>query len=271
MIDALGVSNYSIKECKQFLEKRNKLLERLDDKKRIYKDWLVPYRESSFSIVGDTLIIAWPIDLKRIPTRFTVLNEIVKDVNLILNWGIQNEILFRGSFGIGDYLTGDNTILGPAISDAHKWYEKTDWFGIIFSRKSQLWIESAFEEESEEKGLAALNIDRQGDFFRLLVRYPVPLKTSYESSKTEEFWVIAWPSWYCNLKNGKRVYDNLDDQGPKSLVETPRELLLNQLFKIYGTGEAELKYLNSIAFFDWYCKNIPLNELSKPILIQPTF
>jgi len=267
MIDALGVSQKSMKECNQFLDKTIKLLDFLKAIKNRNKNWLSVYRKLYFQMSGDTIVIGWPIDLNRIPLRFTVINEIVKDAHLIMNWGIQNGILFRGSFGIGDYITENNIILGSAVFDAHEWYEATNWFGIIFSPKSRLWIESAFEEERDRTKLV-FESDRQTQFSQLLVRYKVPLNSCPSTSNSEEFWVIAWPNWYYKLmKKGKRYYHNLKEDTEERLVETPREKLLNQLFEIYGSKEAEPKYKNSIAFFDWYSnwysKTYPLKEIPK--------
>jgi hypothetical protein len=217
----------------------------------------------ALSICQDTIIICWPIDRNKIPSRYTVINEIVKDTNSIMNWGIQNEFLFRGAFGIGECIVNKDAILGPAVFDANEWQNKAEWFGILFSPKSQIWVESAIEERDDENPLAALvdsqNQDRD-NFSRLAVYHSVPLKTipgSIKPENSEKFLVIGWPSFYNFVKNGKRYYRDLINETKDHLVETRREFILDKLFNTYSSDEARIKYRNSLAFLDEYYKRFP--------------
>jgi len=239
MIDALGVSQYNIKECRDFLIKQKNLEEHFQSLKAVFGSWAPHYKFSQASIFGDTIIHCWPIDSKKITDHYSVIYDVVADASLVLQDGVKNGVLYRGCIAIGDYIFEKNTVLGPAVFDAHDWYESANWFGVILTPKTQLLLESLFEKENRKtKDKSDEELEQQ--LSRLLVRYEVPLSHCASMQNTKEFWSVAWPFWYFNpLKE-------------EITEESPREVVLKDLFKISQSKDGEPKFKNSIDFFDWY-------------------
>lgn len=238
MIDALGVSKYNIEDCKTFLTKRKNLERDLKNRDRLMG--AIPgashYKNSSTSIFGDTIIHCWPIEDDQ-EDPYWVLCGIVADACGIMHWGLMNGILFRGCIAVGDYIIEKNTVLGPALFDAHDWYESADWFGIIFSPKAQLWAETIMEENKRK----SKNNQAAGDGLNeFLVPYDVPLSRGSGLQTSKRFLVVGWPESYD--RTGK--YQNSG--------RTARENFLIDLFRISQTKEGESKFKNSIDFFDWH-------------------
>jgi hypothetical protein len=258
MIDVLGVSSYNIEDCVKFLENRKKLMNTLRNEKIIFGEHSSHYKDLHIAILGDTIILCWPIDDKKISWKSGVVYDVVAEACYIMQWGLENGMLFRGCIAVGKYIAEKDTVLGPAIFDAHDWYDVANWFGIIFSPKSQLWLESIFEEEKSKNAVAE---SLEKEFFKMLVRYDVPLVHVSNIPNPKEFWVIAWPClYYSHIKRGERSMPVIQEK-PK---ETPREILLKQLFNISETKNAEPKFKNSIDFFDRYGKKFfrPYTESS---------
>jgi len=254
MVDALGVSQYNIDECKQFLERQKELETCLVRLKEIFGEESQHYKLSQTSIFGDTIVHCWPITQKEKKDRFWILGNAVSDACEIVRWGLKNGILFRGCIAIGDYISEKNTVLGPAIFDAHDWYESANWFGIIFSPKAQLWIEAVFETQHRKKKKTQIDDLIEGELEKTILLYDVPLSHPFDSQDTKKFLTIGWPfSYYVQVEYSAW---SLVGQGAEKTEETPREILLQQLFKIKESKEGEPKYKNGIEFFDWYGKTV---------------
>ncbi len=255
MIDALGVSKYNFEKCKTFLEKRRNLEQYLKTQKKALGTLLGAshYKNSSTSIFGDTIIHCWPIKENQ-DDRYFVLADVVVDSCEIMYWGLTNGILFRGCISVGEYITEKNTVLGPALFDANDWYESADWFGIIFSPKAQIWVESVLEEKkrrSKHKQTAGLGLQE------FLVPYDVPLSHHSGSQTSKKFLTIGWPETY----NKSAEFEKIDG--------TPRENLLKDLFKIDQSKEGESKFKNSIDFFDWHKREFYQNrKFTRPQIKQ---
>jgi hypothetical protein len=237
MIDALGVSNYSIDECKRFLSNQKTIEEVFKIiKTKLPTDY--HFRSSHLMMFGDTIVFCWTID-KRNPSKYIeILYGIGSYSAALLQWGIRKGILFRGSIAIGDYVNSESSILGPAIFDASDWYEAANWCGVIVTPKSQLWIDSVFEREKR--------LSEHSTFFSLLdnliYKYNVPMSISKNSQTTneinKEFYVVGWPQGYYTISTGKG--------------ETPRERFLSNLYIIPESKEGAPKFYNSIKFFEEY-------------------
>jgi hypothetical protein len=231
MIDVLGVSRYTLEECKQFVINQKDFLDMIDKMQGIFeKSPCIKY--SRIVTFGDTIVICWPIKEEEQIPPFGIIHLIGTELIHIIHWGISKGLLFRGCLSVGKYIVKTNTILGPAIFDANEWYNSADWFGIIFSPKSQLWLESTMESSKLE------NEKTVEDFIKNnVVFYEVPLVTPDKSVRTKKFWVSAWPFWYYNIK---------DSSG------TPLEKISKELFKLPLPKDAESKFKNSMDFFKWY-------------------
>lgn len=223
MLDALGISSYSFEECKELLKKLNRLKTRLEERKEAF-DPLIP---SKFILFGDTVIIYWPLDSTKVslPNRLALINIQIHD---IFEWGLENMLPFRGSIAIGDYLDDGNFILGSAMFDANNWCEVADWFGIICTPKTQIWIESAFEK-MDEKEIIATGLHAE------YIEYDVPLSKPIENDKTKRFLTFNWPN---------SIY--FDDFRPK---KSSLEKFLDLVYEIPFSKEGEKKISNGVKFF----------------------
>ena len=198
MLDALGISSYSMDECKGLLAKLNQLKIKLNEK----KEGALGILSFKFLLFGDTLIIYMPIDLE-IESAMTILTLACIQIDEIFDWGFKNKILFRGTIAIGDYLADDDFILGPAMFDANNWCEVADWFGIVFTPKSQLWIESMMEKlEKSDIG----DFNKQLDFEPIFVEYDVPLSKPINNEKTKNFLTYNWSYLFVNDPKRNQPY-----------------------------------------------------------------
>jgi hypothetical protein len=226
MLDALGISSYSIDECQELLTKLNRLKSKLDEE----KGRALGILSFKFFIFGDTVIISVPIesDYAGDMTRLTL---VCVQTHEIFEWGFRNKILFRGAIAIGDYLADDNFILGPAMFDVNTWCEVADWFGIIFTPKSRLWIESTMEKMDNSD---FDELDKQG-FKTMLVEYDVPLSRPINNEKTKNFLTYNWA-------NSLFVTDLKRNQ-------TYLQKFLELIYEIPMSKDGETKITNGVKYF----------------------
>jgi len=255
MIDALGVSNYSIKECeifikdlkeinsetKKFIEMMIATQKTLKVSGKIDQDITKIMKNVKTSQFGDTIILAWPLEEKYDSVNLMIILLVAANVIGILQKGLIKKIPFRGSISVGEFVWEDANarILGPAISDANNWYNSTDWFGVIFTPQSNFWLSSHIENE--------INTDPNASFLKMLKTFiceydDVPLKKSDNSPKKQEkLFVIGWPVvfyWFTPSKlNHKQIFNQL-------------------LFDLSMPKGTELKFKNTNVFFEWYGKEI---------------
>jgi len=171
-------------ECQELLAKLNQLKSKFNEK----KEGALGILSFKFILFGDTVIIYVPIDLE-FENALSILTLACVQISEIFEWGFKNKILFRGTIAIGDYLADDDFILGPAMFDANNWCEVADWFGIIFTPKSRLWIESMMERlEKSDIG----DFNKQLDFEPIFVEYDVPLSKPINNVKTKNFLTYNW-------------------------------------------------------------------------------
>ncbi len=149
-------------------------------------------------------------------------------ISEIFEWGLENKIPFRGSIAIGDYLDKDNFLVGPAMFDANDWCEVADWFGIICTPKTRLWIESVFEKigqnELEKSGLQ-----------EIFVEYNVPLAKPIDNEKTKKFLTFNW----C-------YYPAFNES---SQNQTPLGKFLDLVYEFPMTKHGERKISNGVKYF----------------------
>jgi hypothetical protein len=230
MLDALGVSNYTIEECERFLKTQKRLLEHVDWLRDLYGESDFHYKYSHTSTFGDTIIFCYPIDTTKELPRPLIAHVIVDAAHRIVK-GIELGELFRGCITVGDYLYEENTVLGPAIFDAARWYEAADWLGVIISPESQPWFDSIFENDTEKKIMHRF-------LENFLVRYKVPLSHPDTHQTTQELWSVGWPT---------TVYRRSQENKKSPLIYI-RHLLSE--FQKSKKGKSKIK--NSLDFFDWH-------------------
>jgi hypothetical protein len=230
MIDALGVSSYTIEESEKYLKKQTALIQLL---KEIRQGFKKKYRADStyhISNFGDTLLMCFPLRSSKTSYKsaIEVIIHALVYARLIVAWGVSEGILFRGAISIGNYLMDEHSVIGPAIYDASEWYESANCIGVILSPKSQLWLESICDSHTVP-------------FDSLLMKYDVPLTGSSGQQTSKVLWTVAWPETFFSTTSP--VYDS---------SVAPRATFLKFLFEINETKAVEPKFLNSLAYFDAY-------------------
>ena len=159
-------------------------------------------------------------------------------IKTFISLSIFNQNFYRGAISIGEYLTSDDTILGPAITDAAGWYEKADWFGVVLTPKCDITVTRILAEEKPSKNTLECPMDI------LAVKYRVPIKGEEIS-----LFCIAWPFEIFMLKH----YTGID----KFIQELPPlAAVTNFIYNIEIPLGTERKYYNSLDFFSYYGMNI---------------
>jgi hypothetical protein len=260
MLDALGVSGYTKDQCKEFLKTEKSLIAQIDTLHKKFGGKSNFFKESTVITFGDTIVICWPLDIRKESWPFfKVFTAVALELREIICAGIEKGILFRGCISVGDYIIEKNTILGPAIFDAHDWYEAADWFGVIISPKTKLWLDVVYgaAKRSKERSLAM--------FEKNIVYYNVPLVPRERDHPKKEFFTVAWPRKYWDIPESQN--EIFQKAGlpfeHKEFFEAPPEIISRMLFDIHVPKNAETKVKNSLAFFDWYGKEYPRLK-SKP-------
>jgi hypothetical protein len=254
MIDALGVSNYNIEECKNFIKNLSEINQ---EKNRFIKSLISSQKDFiakspglttpeyilkattniKTSQFGDTIIIAWPIERQYNLNNLMVTFFATASIVGLMHKGLQLKIPFRGCISVGEFLWEDNDakILGPAIADANNWYTSADWFGVIFSPKATFWVSTLLNESSPQDLLTKM-------LSTFLCSYNVPLKESNNSQKwEEELFVVGWPVIFYYFS-------------PPEI--SPQQIFYRALFELPMPKGTESKFKNSENFFIWYGKEV---------------
>lgn len=218
-MDALGARQYSDEKIRKFLSARSDLNATLDYQARqITNNFprnVRPPKPVTFTF-GDTLIIVCELRSKK-----NASTHIFMMLLLLQNYlfhSLEEGILFRGSYSIGTYIDDakSNTVMGEAITDAASWYEKSNWFGLASTPRTNNILESCFYEEScIDNPLFAL-------------KYPVPMKDGREI----ELYTVSWP--------GRFFHDGATNP-EKQFIDLIKELPIP-----FGT---EIKHTNAKKYF----------------------
>ena len=180
ILDALGAADYSMERVRDYLESRSQLLEqvrRFAEKK--HKGLVQRFAKAQIDwfVFQDTIILVYvsqqPIALAHVAWFGLVLRA-------FLSRAIEKNLLFRGAFSMGQLYkvsTETNTVLGPAVRDAARWYEQAQWMGVHATPRTSLIIQSLASSSKESIGYA-------------LVPYAVPFK---ESASGLELHSVNWP------------------------------------------------------------------------------
>lgn len=244
LLDALGASDYSNEQIREFLtarERINSVITKLcsPESVKTLGEFPPPPPPEIFTF-GDTVIIAIELS-KEAPLRehlFIISTLIRRYLFIALN----NKIMFRGCFSIGDYIADDksNTVMGQAISDAASWYEQSNWMGVCSTPKSKIVLESLVTKAS---GTAALKKLRSADYGYFLP-YSVPMK----NDKHINLYAVNWASELWSKENLTRFGETCG--------ETYFLKLLSNFNIPKGTEE---KYKNTQLFFEHVFNNKTLH------------
>jgi hypothetical protein len=225
ILDALGAATYSREEAARFLESRALVQQATQGK-------LEPgfnFTRLKQFIFNDTVVLAYVDSV----TMFTV-QEFCQVLRTFMTLSIRQGILFRGAFAVGDFFEVNeqtNTIMGPAVSDAAAWHGRANWIGINATPHATIAIQSLMEASPESH---ARSLDR------VLVDYDVPLtdKNTTGEKTARRLKVLNWPRGLFVIR--PRPYG----------LAAVRAQLLKLLAEHRIPVDTELKYFNSIEFFD---------------------
>lgn len=138
---------------------------------------------------GDTLVISAGVpaapeaDSNSIGEALGLVGSVARDA---VYHGIQSGILFRGAVASGMFIKDKSLILGPCVTEAASWYDKTDWIGVVLAARTGL-----------EWGPKIENIWSE---------YPVPVKAGSGGIDVQPMYAMNWANQYIALGGG---YDNV--------------------------------------------------------------
>lgn len=237
IVDALGVSGLDLEGSKKFLEQREAVLnsmlstypEHIEKRVAALKkdkaagtvfssnaQTLLEALEKRFPLTkyvfGDTMVFVWKCSYQDAPmafVQFAFWAGVFVSTALLLRLGL------RGSFSFGKMIehSTENTVLGPAVTDAAGWYDKAEWIGIMGTPKTRILLR---------------DLDRKSPRFNLpelLTEYLVPTKLGPIPSPC-----VYWPMFGL-------VWDNKN---------SPYEALRNFSMPVETTA----KYNNTVVFIE---------------------
>jgi len=220
VLDALGAATYSQSECEQFLESRELVLNKLNERAEAGK---IDKKRLMVFTFSDTVVIVYRAKRNHEVTLDDVVTFAFR-LRAFMMHSLENRILFRGAISVGSFYSVDdttNTVMGPAVSDAAAWYNQPDWIGISATPHASMFIQSLLEESKR-------------DFTNILVDHDVPLK----GRSPVKVKAINWPKAF--------YVSGLKPEGHGAARAALHSLLAQHQAPI-GT---ESKYYNAIAFFD---------------------
>jgi len=230
VLDALGAATYSESEIERFLESRELVLNKLDERAKAGK---IDKQRLKVFTFNDTVVIVY---LAKRHQDVTIEDVTTFGFRLraFMMHSLQHQILFRGSISVGPFYGVDddtNTVMGPAVSDAAAWYNQPDWIGISATPHASIFIQSLMEQSGSDHEM-------------IIVDYDVPLK----GRAPVKVKAINWPKafWVSGLR-------------PEG-TQSARAMLLSFLAQHQTPLGTESKYYNAIAFFDPVVKQQKLGK-----------
>ena len=157
---------------------------------------------------------------------------------------LRRGVLFRGAYSLGEVYhvsEADNTVMGPAVSDAAEWYEKADWIGIHATPDARQTSSDLIHSSTS-------------DLAHVLVEFPVPMK----DQSTKRLRAINWPKGF--------YVEDLAPPGPESGKEKLETLLGLQP---PSSDSMRRKHSNTVTFFDFVHTAQELWKLGSATPSQP--
>jgi len=142
ILDALGTKLFSLQEAIEFIRLRDSIMTFTENVVETSLPGLKMEHLKKFTF-NDTVVFAYK------PPQGVTLGEVERFCHVLRVFethSIRSNTPFRGALGIGEFYIGDEqTILGPAVSDAASWYESADWIGIHATPHATMFIQSLLE------------------------------------------------------------------------------------------------------------------------------
>lgn len=230
ILDALGASTYSKDEIEKFLNSRQRVLALLNSKVERVLGRLDASRFTTFTF-NDTIVMAYETAESAYLDDIRAFGAVLRHFEV---QSIAEGILFRGAISIGSYYSDEatNTIMGKAVTDAEAWYDQADWIGIAATPQASLLIRS-HEQQNKQ------------DIQNVMIDYPVPMK----DLSIITLRAVNWPKGF--YVKGVR---------PLVAGEDPRAKCLALLAQSGVPKGTEVKYFNTVTFFDFCVKHWKLQK-----------
>ena len=232
-LDALGIKGVWARSAPEdVIEKWHLVLQYFrDSRERMAKRAKAAFTSCQIMAFSDTVIIALEGDTGAADygNLLPLAAELV--VAPFLGALLQG-VYFRGVISLGQFLSSDELIVGPAVDEAATWYQYPEWFGISLAPSAYFGLERI--------------IERGADVSRWFISYPVPMKPQVGAAKTggeSKGWALSWPA---------RISRTI---APNDRTITARTIVLSNFAKYpVDNPSAYSKYINTLEFMDFVLK-----------------
>ena len=258
ILDALGTQSVDKEMREQYINDMDDLLNRIkhfkEDINRHKKNYptsdttqkLEQFEDIQFLRFQDTIVLCWSWKTKDDPDNLNDFRTLPEILSLRLKnffvLGLEKGIKFRGVVSKGEYYldTENNRILGQAVYDAAKWYEKAKWMGIITTPRLSLDLSDFQDKRTNEQG--------KNNFGLYFQKYKIPLKNSPSLS----LWAVAWPMNYFGWSNhdGERKFQKQPIIKKNEIIKSGKEKFMKDIIKGVNPSGSEEIHINTIEFFD---------------------
>jgi hypothetical protein len=170
----------------------------------------------------------------------------------VFRYALSNNIPLWGCItsGYGER-SKTNRILGPIADEASKYYELTNWIGIIVTKHPELILNYK------------ASVSPNPELFDLYIRYKVPVrrlifdnamncyKVEYGSN---DFWALSWPTHkgYQAIGTDDLIYVSASNNTTEYGNIVPDDIIIDVLTKgVKNTEDTSKKWQNTWTFFNW--------------------
>ena len=220
----------------------------IDEPEEFKRELNITLPDPEIAVFQDSIIICWE---EQTPVKeqegyhFSFFHAAGQWLIDAINCAIGMNLFLRGAISQGEYIFDTSeknvTVIGPAIDDAHDFYEQADWIGVIQTKdckeKYLLNLKSIAQKESRP-------LEVMIEYYQFLfVPCNIPLhrrENGIENISKEGFFVSSWPqlTYQIEKKGGDRILQILSDESKR-----PENV------------KYKSKYENALAFAKWYKEN----------------
>lgn len=236
LLDYLGVGNYSIEKCCEFLKKRKEIQNDFHGIEDIFRhvsennlmklnDYDVKNR-----LFGDSILITFSKKTQEAMQEEEIFSINYNFINPIVSRIVANSLnykmMVRGSIAYGDFIQedpaekNDITVIGPAVADAARNYEMGNWMGVHYTPNTSMIIDRYLQRNTSEK------------FDSRITKYMIPSKTNQMN-----LYCVNW------------VKSFFAECSAKEEDKNPRDLFYEILNKMEKNGACADKYFNTLSYF----------------------
>jgi hypothetical protein len=279
ILDALGISSLDASAGVDFIESRDKALEKAKKYAETVKE-IQQSIASKLSIVqqpgdgvqssidiyttvnpvpnilsiNDTIIFHWPIELFKDDDKddhliAATINNVAELLSYFLATSFfDHSIKYRGTLSLGKYANIDNrSIMGRAVSDAASFYSFHDHIGLVVSPNGSAYIDQLIEGNHNCSRLIIGDNRIEPSLHKTSIRM--------KNGCTLPLWTIPWPVVFATLA---RADDN------NLIAFNPRKFFIALLWSDNPPIEAQQKCFQALEYYDLCqsCIKRPTNKES---------